>query len=386
MRPLNMPTSVWRPASVARIADLRPHTIPPIQKSEITQLIPGMDLWDLWPLQLVDGTTANFDGWTVWFILSAAAEPDPESRHGRARIRMVTHKDGMWKDCGNLLPDGTNPGSREWAGSALYDPSTQRITLFYTAAGIMGEVTTTVAQRLFHLSATLTVSEGTASAVAWTVPVETVQSDGRNYVVVGPVEGVPGFIKGFRDPSYFRDPATGEDYLYFTGSLQQSRSSWNGVIGVAHSTSGYHDCWELLPPVLSADGLNNELERPIMVHREGRYYLFWSTQRKVFADGGPSGPNGLYGMVGETPLGPFEPLNGTALVAANPDDAPFQSYSWWVTNDLTAHGFADLIGIASAQDVVDDPSWRRQNFGGGPAPVFRIWLDGDAAGVVMEQA
>lgn len=380
-----MPT-VWQPEDVARIAEGAVQTIPLIHRADVQDILPGYDLWDMWPAQLVDGSTAVFDGWTVWLVLSAPADPDPEARHGRARIRMVTHKDGVWKDCGHFLPDGLNPGSREWAGSALYDPATQRVTLFYTAAGVKGEQTTTVAQRLFQLSARLTVIAGAAATFAWTQPVEAVQSDGQNYVIVGPVEGAPGAIKGFRDPAHFRDPATGEDYIYFTGSLQASASDWNGVIGVAHSTSGFHDCWQLLPPVVSADGLNNELERPIMLHRDGRYYLFWSTQRKVFAAGGPTGPNGLYGMVGETPLGPFVPLNRTGLVAANPHDAPFQSYSWWVTSDLTVHGFADLIGVASVGEVVDDPQWRRQHFGGGPAPVFRIWLDGTSAGVVAEGA
>lgn len=383
---LNVPTSVWQPASVAAIDDLSACMIPHIRKSTVPQIVPGFDLWDLWPLQLVTGQTADFSGWTIWFILSAPSELDPESRHGRARIRMVMEKDGVWKDCGNLFPDDANPGSREWAGSALYDPATQRMTHFFTAAGMKGEEKPTVAQRLFHLSADLAVVGGTAFSKAWTIPVETVRSDGFHYVVVDQVEGVPGKIKGFRDPSHFRDPATGVDYLYFTGSQQGSKSDWNGVIGVAQSTSGFHDGWELLPPVFSAVGLNNELERPIMIERDGSYYLFWSTQRKVFADNGPSGPNGLYGVVGSSPTGPFVPLNGTGLVAANPEDAPFQAYSWWVTSDLTVHGFADLIAVQSASDVVDTPDWRRQHFGGVPAPVFRIWLDGDRAGVVRENA
>lgn len=383
---LELPTSVWQPTSVARIDDLAPHAIPHIRKTDVPLIIPGYDLWDLWPLQLIDGATARFEGWTVWFVLSAPAELDPEARHGRARIRLITEKNGVWKDCGNVLPDDANPGSREWAGSALYDPATQRMTLFYTAAGMKGEANATVAQRLFHLSADLVVDDGVATTKAWTMPIETFQSDGHHYVVVGAVEGAPGAIKGFRDPAHFRDPSTGVDYLFFTGSLQASASDWNGVVGVARSTSGGHDGWELLPPVLSADGLNNELERPIMIVRDGRYYLFWSTQRKVFAAGGPSGPNGLYGAVGESVIGPFVPLNGTGLVAANPADAPFQSYSWWITANLTVHGFADLVGVASTSDVIDTPEWRRQHFGGGPAPLFRIWLDGERAGVVREDA
>ncbi len=381
----NMPPTVWHPACVARIVEGAPHVIPLISRPNVVDIIPGFDLWDMWPVQYVDGTTATFDGWTIWFMLSAPLQPDPESRHHRARIRMVTQKDSVWKDCGDLLPGTANPGSREWAGSALFDPASGRLTLFYTAAGVKGEPTPTVAQRLFQLSARLTVIDGQASTVAWTEPMESMRSDGHHYVIVGAVEGQPGAIKGFRDPAHFRDPATGVDYLFFTGSLQASSSDWNGVIGVAQSETGHHDGWQLLPPVLSADGLNNELERPVMIARDGLYYLFWSTQRKVFAPG-VSGPNGIYGVVGEGPLGPFAPLNGTGLVAANPAEAPFQSYSWWVTSDLTVHGFADLIGVSDAGDIVDDPEWRRRHFAGGPAPVFRLHLEGDRASVVAEAA
>lgn len=377
------PTSVWQPSCVARIVEGQPHVIPPIRQSDVSSIIPGFDLWDMWPVQDVDGSVVRFDGWTVWLILSAPVQPDPESRHHRARIRLVTQKGSVWQDCGDLLPDAANPGSREWAGSALFDAATGRLTLFYTAAGMRSEATPTVAQRLFQLSAQLTVVGGRASTLAWTEPMESVRSDGHHYVVVGAVEGVPGAIKGFRDPAHFRDPATGHDYLLFTASKQSSSSDWNGVIGIARSTTGQHDGWQLLPPILSADGLNNELERPVMIAHGGHYYLFWSTQRKVFAPG-PNGPNGLYGVVGDSPLGPFEPLNGTGLVAANPAGAPFQSYSWWVTNDLTVHGFADLIGVSQAADIVDAPMWRRQHFAGGPAPSFRLQLKDAHASVLTE--
>ncbi len=372
-------TSQWCPAHVSAIADLAPHAIPLVTRADVAPIIPGLDLWDLWPVQLIDGSTAQFDGATVWMILSAPLIPDPDKRHDMARIRLATLKDGAWADCGNLLPDGFNIGSREWAGTALYDPATRGLTLFYTAAGYKGEASSSFAQRLFQTTGQLVVENGIAKVSGWSPLEESFASDGEHYVIVNQAEGVPGFIKGFRDPAHFRDPVSGEDYLFFTGSLKQAQSDWNGVIGVARARGGNHDNWELLPPLVSADGLNNELERPVMIHRDGLYYIFWSTQRKVFAPDGPSGPNGLYGMVADSLFGPYRPLNGTGLVAANPDAAPFQTYSWWVTNDLTVHGFVDLIDVAGLSDVVDDPAWRRAHFGGVPSPVFRITLDGDRA-------
>ena len=372
-------TSKWEAHHVAAITTLDAHSIPHVTPVDLGEVIPGLDLWDLWPVQLVDGRTADFDGWSLWMILSAPILPDPDLRHHQARIRLAAYRDGQWQDCGNVLPDDLNIGSREWAGTALYDPASARLTLFYTASGYRGEDSPSFAQRLCQTTAALHVANGVARVGEWAPIVESVVADNDHYVVVNQNEGIPGFIKGFRDPAHFRDPATGVDYLFFTGSLKPAISDWNGVIGAARSTSGTHDDWELLPPVLSADGLNNELERPVMIAREGLYYLFWSTQRKVFAPNGPNGPNGLYGVVGETPLGPFHPLNGTGLVAANPEDAPYQTYSWWVTTDLTVHGFVDLTDVASAADVVDEATWRRRHFGGVPAPVFSISLDGRCA-------
>ena len=134
--------------------------------------------------------------------------------------------------------------------------------------------------------------------------------------------------------------------------------------------------WTLCPPPITADGLNNELERPHIVHHAGRYYCFWSTQQKVFAQPGPAGPNGLYGMVAEAMAGPWLPLNGTGLVFANPAEAPIQAYSWQVLHDLSVISFVDRPGLA--QEPVD-PGLARRHFGGTPAQPVQLALDGPNA-------
>jgi levansucrase len=372
-------TTAWSPAAVAAIVEGDPHTIPPVPAGAAA-LLPGLDLWDLWPVQLADGTTARFAGDALWMILSAPVLSDPDLRHNVARIRLVRESASGWHDCGNLLPDGFNPGSREWAGSALFDPATAQLTLFYTVAGFPGEERASFAQRLFQTSARLDWVDGAPQLGAWSEPVESIRADGVDYVVVDQTEGVPGMIKGFRDPAHFRDPADGSRWLVFTGSLQASASAWNGCIGLARAVGEGVEQWELLPPLVSADDLCNEQERPHLIARDGRYYLFWSTQRRVFAPHGPTGPNGLYGMVADAVTGPYRPLNGTGLIAANPPEAPIQTYSWWVDADLVVHGFDDFAGVGPG-GFVDDPEWRRAHFGGVPAPRFRIVLDGDRAWV-----
>ena len=372
--------SHWRAEHVAIIGDLPDQTISLIDRATVRPLIDGVDLWDLWPLQLADGATASLDGWSLWFVLSAPALPDPDLRHGVARIRLMLERAGQWRDCGKALPDGLNPGSREWAGSALYDAGSGKVTLFYTVAGHRGDTGNTFAQRLFQTSGTLLFANGDASIDGWSVPVESVASDDDTYVLVNQAQGRPGFIKGFRDPAHFRDPVSGDTFLLFTASLKQSASDWNGAIGIARATDIGLSSWSLLPPLLAADSLNNEQERPHVIFRDGLYYLFWSTQRHVFAPDGPSGPNGLYGMVAPSLMGPYQPLNGTGLVAANPPDAPFQAYSWWVTSDLEVAGFADLPGVL-ARPANEDAAWRRAHFSGVPAPRFHLELDGGTARV-----
>ena len=123
--------------------------------------------------------------------------------------------------------------------------------------------------------------------------------------------------------------------------------------------------------LVSADGLNNELERPHVIRHAGRYYLFWSTQAQVFDPTGPVGPTGLYGMVSERLGGGWKPLNGTGLIFANPPEAPAQAYSWLVLPDLEVASFVDDWGPMVPA--------RPRRFGGTFAPPPRLALDGASA-------
>ena len=299
----------------------------------------------------------------------------------------MTERGGEWHDCGNALPDGLNPGSREWAGSALFYPDTNEVILFYTVAGYPGEAPGSFAQRLFQTHGTLAFdpATGTAAITGWSQPKESFAADNQRYMQVTRQNSTPGFIKGFRDPAHFRDPADGATYLLFTGSLMRASSAWNGCVGIARAADAALERWDVLDPLVSADGLNNEQERPHIIHRNGYYYLFWSTQRKVFAPNGPSGPNGLYAMVAKAVAGPWVPVNGTGLVAANPDHCAYQSYSWWVDDDLAVWGFIDYPQVALGAQV-DDAGWRRGHFGGTPAPRFHLQLNGDTASLAQTTA
>ena len=181
-------------------------------------------------------------------------------------------------------------------------------------------------------------------------------------------EGEAGRIKAFRDPARFRDPADGAEYLIFTASLAGAASEYNGAVGIARKGA---DGWDLLPPLVHADGVNNELERAHAVFHQGRYYLFWATQQATFAPDLRHAPTGLYGMVADSLFGPYTPLNGSGLVLRNPAEEPFQTYSWFVSAELLVSSFVDFWGLGGAA-VPEDPTAAARCFGGVPAPLLRI--------------
>ena len=331
-------TTAWLSAHLARLAGNALPAAPVFGPARLACFTPGLDLWDFWPVQEPGGATARFDGAVLWIALGAPAVGASIERHDRARLRLLERSDLGWRDRGNLLPDGLTPGSREWSGSAVVDAEHRRITLFFTAAGRRGEARLSYEQRLFQTNARV---DG-RNLTEWTTPVQSVASDGQIYHRAAQADGAPGTIKAFRDPAFFRDPADGADYLLFAGSLGRSTDVFNGAIGLAYRTGP--DGWTLLDPLIAADGVNNELERPHLIVRDGLYYLFWSTQRSVFAPG-ILAPTGLYGMVGAAQQGPYAPLNGSGLVFANPADAPAQAYSWLVAPDLSVSSFSDAAAI-----------------------------------------
>jgi levansucrase len=365
----------WTADEVARLADAPIPEIAVIGASDVRQLIPGLDLWDSWPIQTRDGRLAEFDGAVLWMMLSARTLPDPALRHGEARIRLIAQVGNDWIDCANALPDGLAPGTREWAGSAILGEDGRTATLYFTATGRPGEPFS-FEQRLFETTGRL--RDDNRAIVGWSTPAEIVTCDGDHYVDTRKTQGGPGLIKGFRDPGYIRDPADGAEYLVFTGSDGRNDHTYNGIVGLICRES---DGWCLQPPIYSALGLCNELERPHIIVHDGRYYLFWSTQRHVFAPNGPSGPNGLYGAVADTLRGPYRALNGTGLVAANPASEPTQGYSWLVLDTLEVVSFVDYWGMGGRK-LTDHPDLVRSHFGGTAAPLFRIALDGDNTRIV----
>ena len=364
-------TTAWTADCVRKIASSRIPRIPMIVGESPSTLTPGRVYWDMWPIQDRDGFVAPIRGRELWMALSAPDRRDPSLRHFEAKIRLIERKGGEWFDLGDVLPQFPVDYEREWAGSAVTDG--EGVSLYFTAAGT-NQRPGGYQQRLMEAHSIIG-PKGLPDA--WTSPRPSITRPAPEYMAADAHEGEAGMIKAFRDPAYFRDPDGGQEYLIFTASLAAAASDYNGAIGIARQTG---DGWELLPPLIHADGVNNELERAHVVFHAGLYYAFWVTQRSTFAPGLRDAPNGLYGMVSDSLLGEYRPLNDTGLVLANPETEPFQSYSWFVTRELLVSSFVDFRGLQGGA-VPTDPDRASALFGGVPAPLLKLEIDGDRCGL-----
>ncbi len=360
-------TTAWTVDCVRKIDTARIPRIPIIEDVASATLDAERVYWDMWPIQDQDGFVASIQGREFWMALSAPDRGDPGLRHFEAKIRLIERRAGNWFDLGDVLPEFTVDYEREWAGSAVTDG--EGITLHFTAAGT-DQCPGGYQQRLVESHAIIG-SNGLPDA--WTAPRASISEFAPEYMLADAHEGEAGKIKAFRDPAYFRDPADGREYLIFTASLASSASDYNGAVGIARRTD---NGWELLPPLIHADDVNNELERAHVVYHKGRYYAFWVTQGSTFSPDLCQAPNGLYGMVSDSLLGEYRPLNGSGLVLANPNEEPLQSYSWFVSRELLVSSFVDFLGLKGTP-LPTNPNEANKLFGGVPAPLLKLTIAGD---------
>jgi beta-fructofuranosidase len=264
-------------------------------------------LWDSWILQ--DGDTYHLyhldaprnetaaDG-------SVQATP-PDDRHHRAQIRHAISTDlRHWQDRGPTLgsgPAGTWDAGPVWTGNTC--KTADGYFMFYTGRRDCVDQT----QRIGLARS----SDGHR----WSRSDRPIlEPDPRWYETDEPNGPV---YKAWRDPEVVRDPESGRWLMYFAAKTKEGDPRHKGCIGLAISER-LEGPYQALPPVL-APGLYGEMEVPQVVRRDGKVYLFFSTFAKNYRDdhatrvGGAQ--SGLHCYVGPSLEGPFEPLNGTAIVA-----------------------------------------------------------------------
>ncbi|SHO57332.1 glycoside hydrolase family 68 protein [Vibrio quintilis] len=396
-------TTAWSRADALKVKFDDPTTTQPTVDLEFPVMDETLFIWDTMPLRKLDGTIVSVNGWSVIFTLTAIREPenyqnedgsyditsDWNARHGRARICYWYAKDGQsWAFGGRVMADGVSPTAREWAGTPILLNDQGEIELYYTCvnpdatiAKVRGHITETgdsVQLSDFHEVTELFTADGFYY-----------QTEAQNT------------YWNFRDPSPFTDPNDGRLYMVFEGNVAGKRGSHQitskdmgdvppghedvggakyqaGCIGLAVAKDDKGDDWQLLPPLITAVGVNDQTERPHFVFKDGKYYLFTISHQFTYADG-LTGPDGVYGFVSDSLFGPYEPLNGSGLVLGNPSSQPFQTYSHCVMPNGLVTSFIDSVPAPDDSDYDGD-----YRIGGTEAPTVQIKIEGNRTFVVKE--
>lgn len=381
--------SLWNADAVAKISPDTDSTLP-IMLPDEDLFAPGLFTWDGWPIRNLDGSIASFDGWYVYIALSSERPQNPGEFDlpffARSTWRYWMTRDGEWQPGGLVFPEGTALGERQWAGSTYYDAASGKVNFYYTAVGIVPGGTEQaypaelppgnpaagrppVIQQMVEVASDVTTDASGVTFANFSEHKVNLAADGEIYQTFA--EAITdNVIYGMRDPEYFRDPATGREYILFTANAAFRPGSHNGVVGVAERKNGQ---WELLPPLIASIDTSSQLERPHVVVRDGRYYIFFSTHSFTFSPP-DAGPEGLYGFVSTTGdfLGRYEPLNGSGLVAGNPPSKPVQTYSYLVLPSGHVMSYLNQAGN------VDRPA----GWVGSPGPLLRVELQGASTRIV----
>jgi levansucrase len=381
-------TAVWSRADALKIRpdanNTAPHVSPdfPVMSDKVW-------LWDTWPLTKLDTTPTTYQGWHVIFSLTAPRNVNFGDRHWYSRIGYFYSRDGKsWQYGGELFSPGTAFGARQWAGSAQIVGDS--VHSFYTASGHdgAGADPNDSLQRLATATGKIHADANHVWFSGFQDHKIIAQADGKMYQTQEQSQKGP-IIYAFRDPFVFRDPKDGKIHLLFEGNTAGNAGDYQctkrdigdvpaghevpadaryytGNIGLATATDASMRDWKLQPPLISSNCANQQTERPHMVVRDGKYYLFTISHQGTFAPG-LTGPDGVYGFVGPSLRSDYRPVNDSGLVVGNPQDAPQQQYSHYVMPNGLVESFIDTVPTGNGAE----------RFGGTLARTLKVSLDGN---------
>lgn len=380
-------TATWKRADALKVRMDTTNTTPRIPEN-FPIMTDQVWVWDTWPVTGLDTKPIKYKGWQVIFSLVAPRNIFFGDRHWQARIGYFYSKDGhAWKYGGHVFPDGYSKGSREWAGTAILT-GTNDINAFYTASGRDGGGIdpNDSLQRLAMSKGKIHADDKGVWFTGFRNHRIIAEADGDLYQTQEQSKEGP-IIYAFRDPFVFQDPKDKKVYALFEGNtagvagtyrctkkdlgplppghvVPDNANLWTGNIGLMKANGNDLTKWTLLPPLLSANCVNQQTERPHMVFANNKYYLFTISHQFTYAPG-LTGPDGLYGFVGPSLRSNYKPLNGSALVLGNPPEAPIQNYSHEVLPNFMVQSFIDTI-----------PGANGPVYGGTLAPTLQLAVKG----------
>lgn len=398
MSAFNYKPTPWTRADALKVHSDDPTTTQPIVDVAFPVMSEEVFIWDTMPLRDFDGDIVSVNGWCVIFTLTADRNTnnpdfqdengnydikrDWEDRHGRARICYWYSRTGKdWIFGGRVMAEGVSPTTREWAGTPILLNDKGDIDLYYTCV--------TPGATIAKVRGKIVTSDEGVSLEGFQHVKSLFSADGKIYQTEE-----QNAYWNFRDPSPFIDRNDGKLYMLFEGNVAGVRGTHEitqddmgsvppgyenvggakyqvGCIGLAVAKDLSGDEWEILPPLITAVGVNDQTERPHFVFQDGKYYLFTISHKYTFADN-LTGPDGVYGFVSDKLTGPYTPMNSSGLVLGNPSSQPYQTYSHYVMPNGLVTSFIDSV------------PWEGKNYriGGTEAPTVKISLEGDRSFVV----
>ena len=392
-------------------------------------------VWDSWPLTDEDANQYSVNGQEIIFSLVADRNLVFDERHVFAKIGYFYRPAGIPADerpenggwtygglvfdegvTGQIFPDQSYSHQTQWSGSARISKSGE-IKLFFTDVAFYRNEDGTNRKpydpRIALSVGKVHANKNGVKLTGFDEVTDLLQADGTYYQT-----GAQNEFFNFRDPFTFEDPAyPGETFMVFEGNSAMPRESATcneedlgyregdpfaetvdqvnasgatyqiGNVGLAKAKNEDLTEWEFLPPILSANCVTDQTERPQIYMKDGKYYLFTISHRGTFANG-IDGPEGVYGFVGDGVRSDYQPMNaGSGLALGNPTNlnfaggqpfAPdfnqpighFQAYSHYVMPGGLVQSFIDTVGT--------EGDFRR---GGTLAPTVKLDIDGASSAV-----
>lgn len=395
----NYTTSKWTIADALKVHIDDPTTTMPV----IDYNFPVMDNsilgWDAGALRDIHGYTTTFKGWFVmWQLVVNKIDLTNKNiynewlnRNNSAYIGYWYSKDGLnWTFGGRLLNKSADLEPWEWSGSLVMREGTENtLDMFYTSVGPNPAVSIpSVSTGQIFADDTKVWFEG------FTTTTNMFQADG---IHEDNVEENPYW--NFRDPHPFMNPVDGKIYCLYEGDVAGVRGEFTitdseighvppgyqvgsgaqygaAAIGIARLESDYtkgdFSKWTQLDPLVTALGVNSQLERPHVVFKDDLTYIFSISHNSTYV-GSSTGPDGVYGFVSRNGIfGPYEPMNSSGLVLGNPSTAPLETYSHFVAPDLSVQSFINYLPAAGTTDPYNPTTYR---IGGTLAPTVRLTLE-----------
>lgn len=309
-------TNQWTVNHAAQIRQTAKNTVPPFDPANIKALMPKYQSWDNWIMLNEIGQVAKVHG---FYVVIALVRPRNAGFSDGERVAYFYSVDGEHYVAGGFLFEETlYKDLREWSGTTVLRDN-GKVQTFYTVS--YGAEVNGAWQTVQRFATAIQVPSVEDGKLVFTTEYHALlggacEPDGQLYET--PAQASAREVRNptrnstfagsdqtenncFRDPCFFKDPATGKCYLVFEGNTGPAinyagvvRTEYigsasfpkegfaptedmlkaNGCIGVIELTNDSYTFGVFLRPWLAANLVTDELERIKVLVHDGHYYLF----------------------------------------------------------------------------------------------------------------